>query len=892
MAKNEAKIKFTAETGEFNSSIKKSNNELSKLRAELKLNEAQTKNTGESVESLEQKQKILGNQLEVAQDKTHALNLKLDKAVECFGENSEEVTKLERQLANARAEEEKIQSAINLCNTELKQQADASEKAESATGQLTDKIAKQETELNKLKDEYVEAVLKFGDASDEAKKLEREISDLSGELKESKTAFDNAKDKADEFDRSLDDVGDSAANTEGGFTIMKGTISDLASEAIQFATEKISEFISYLLELPEATREIRQDMATLDTSFERQGFTNKQALQTWKDLYTIFGEDDRAVEAANLIAKMSSNQEELNSWVTITKGVWGSYQDSLPVEGLAESSNETAKVGKVTGVLADALNWSSEAAVMFAGYMSEDVVTAEDAFNEALKKCTTEEERQALITETLTSLYSGAADSYEKASGSQLEAKEATAENTLVQNELANAIEPVTTAWQNLKNNALNAVLPLVQSVTGFLTENEWVLKTLQATIMVVTGALAALLVVGAAFLVYIAWLPMAIIAAISLIVAFWDEIKAFFTNLWQSITETFSKLATWLNSNVVQPIVSFFTSLWQSLKNIWDNICNVVQFAFLLIGSIISAAVNIITLPFRFIWENCKDSVFKAFEWMKSKIRIAIDFIKNLAQKGFNLVKEKIVNPLINARDKAVEIFNKIRTSATEKITALKDKVTSIFNTIKEKITTPITNAKNKAVEIFNNIKSSVTSKIDSLKSSVTSKFNAVKDKMISPIEKARDKIKGIVDRIKGFFSNLKLKLPNIKLPHFSISGSFSLNPPSVPKLSIDWYKDGGIMTHPTIFGVNGNRLMAGGESGPEAILPIDRLQGYVSDAVERSMQVANIQSLARAVEDLANRPIELYVGDRQIALATAGANDSVNGLRSSFKSLGLVLD
>ena len=244
--KNEAKIRFTAETGEFNDAIKKSNNEMSKLRAELKLNEAQMKNTDNAAETLQQKHKILSDQLKVSQDKTEALNQKLNKAVAIYGENSTEVLQLERQLANARTEEEKLKTAINKCTREMEEAADS----------------------------------------------------------------------ANDLENEVEGAGDAAANSSDGFTVMKGTIADLASEAIQFAIGKISEFIGYLLELPEATRELRQDFATLDTSFEKMGFSSEQATETWKDLYTVFGEDDRAVEAANLIAKMSDNQQDLNDWCT------------------------------------------------------------------------------------------------------------------------------------------------------------------------------------------------------------------------------------------------------------------------------------------------------------------------------------------------------------------------------------------------------------------------------------------------------------------------------------------------------------------------------------------------------------------------------------------------
>ena len=95
-----------------------------------------------------------------------------------------------------------------------------------------------------------------------------------------------------------------------------------------------------------------------------------------------------------------------------------------------------------------------------------------------------------------------------------------------------------------------------------------------------------------------------------------------------------------------------------------------------------------------------------------------------------------------------------------------------------------------------------------------------------------------------------------------------------------------------PTIFGVNGNRLMAGGEAGPEAILPIDRLEGYIEGAIQRTMNVVNLQSLADAIEDLASRPIEIGINGRRFATATASDTDSVSGLRNSFKNRGLVVE
>lgn len=1014
MAKNEAKIKFTAETKGFNDSIKKSNEQMSELRAELKLSETQFKNSGNSIEALESKHEILSKQLSTASDKTEALSQKVNKAVEIFGENASEVSKLRTQLMNAQNAEEKLRQAVGNCADEIEAQKNAQREAESATGRLTSTIKEQQTQLDKLKDDYVEAVLQYGETSDEAKQLERAINDLSGELKQSKTALSNASDKADELDKSLDKVDESAEKAGDGFTILGGAVADLASSAIQGAISKVSEFVSYLGELPEKTAEVRNDLATLNTSFDNMGMSNETATETWKDLYSVLGEDDRAVETANHISKMAKSQQDLNDWVTITTGIWGSYQDSLPVEGLAEASNETVKTGQVTGVLADALNWSSEASQMFAKYMNEDVVTAEDAFNVALSECSTEQERQQLIQDTLLQLYGQSAETYRDTAGAQMEARDATAEQILAEANLASSIEPVTTAFAELKTEMLVGLQPAIEKVSGAMVSAlEWAKEhpVAMKLIAVVVGTLAVALgvlttaVVGFTIAQWamnsailanpITWIVVGIIAGITaliaiivLVIEYWDEIvvavknacasisqawdtfvawigtnivepvKQFFSDLWAGISETATSLwesvktawnsfTTWIDTNIIQPVLGFFQGLWEGVKSAWDTICNVVQVAIMFIGSIISGAVQLILTPYRFIWENCKEYVFQAWEWIKNAVGTAINAVKTIITNIMNGIKstwnsvwnaiKNFLTPIINTIKSTItnvwngiknttssvfntvksfvtSVWNGVKNAITTAVNAIKEKVTSIWNGIKSvtssvfnsvkstatsvwngiksAITSVVNGVKSKISSVWNGIKSTTSSVFNSVKSTATSVWNGVKSAITKPIEEAKNKIKGIIDTIKGFFSNLKLSLPKIKMPHFSIKGSFSLNPPSVPKLSIDWYKDGGIMMKPTIFGMNGGRFMAGGEAGPEAILPIDKLEGYVAGAIEKTMQIADVSALANAVERLASRPNVIAIDGRQVAVATASHADNINGIRSTFRSRGLVLE
>lgn len=842
--KNEAKIKFTAETADFNKQIAKSADEYKTLGAELKLTDAEMQTNGRSIEGLEKKHGLLGEQLAASQDKTEALQQKLQKAVEIFGENSRAANDLRRQLTNAKTAEEKIRKAINDVNNELEKQTAESKKTETATERLTGEIDKQEGEVKRLKKQYADLVVEGRENTEEAKDLAKQIDKLSGELKDNKKAFNDAEKAADKFDRSLEEAGDSAKEAGDGFTVMKGVVSNLASEAIQFGIDKVAEFTDYLMGLPEATREIRQDFATLETSFEGMGFNTETATKTWKDLYGIFGEDDRAVEAANLIAKMSDSQADLNNWVTITKGVWGSYQDSLPVEGLAEASNETAKTGKVTGVLADALNWSSEAADMFADYMSEDVTTAEDAFNEALAECTTEAERQALIQETLTKLYGDAAKKYDEASGSLTAEKEAAAESILVQNELAETMAPLTTEFESLKTEMLSALLPAITkfsewgtSALGWMKEHPTTVKAIAAALAVVAIGITAVSIAwgimnAVALMSPVTWIILGVVAAIAAVVAiivvcveYWDEIMAAGKNAWEGIKNAWNSAVEWFKG-IWNGIVSGVKGAWSAVTGWFSNMWTGIQNTFASIGS----------------WFSEK------FTAAKQGVQNAWAGVKNWFSNVWNGVKN---------------VFSNVGSWFSEKFNSAKQGVTNIWNGVKGFFS-----------GIYSNIKNT---------------FANVKDAIFAPFKNA-------IDKVKGIFNALKLKFPNIKLPHFKVSPAGwkigDLLKGSIPKLGIEWYAKGAILKKPTLFGMNGNNAMIGGERGHEAIAPIDKLQGYVAEAVSRNTPQLDIERLIDSIEELASRPIDLNVNGKNFARATASDTDNVSGRRVALKNRGLAID
>lgn len=200
----------------------------------------------------------------------------------------------------------------------------------------------------------------------------------------------------------------------------------------------------------EKTRDYRTAMAKLDTAFVTNGHSAETAYNTYKALQAVLGETDTAVEAANHLAVLCGSQEDLTKWTDICTGVFATFGDSLPIEGLTESANETAKVGQVTGSLADALNWAG---------------INEDDFNKKLKACTTEEKRQKLIMDTLYWTYKAASDQYKQTGENVIKANEAQEKLNAAMAKLGDIAEPIMTGVKSWVADMVNAAVPHLESI-------------------------------------------------------------------------------------------------------------------------------------------------------------------------------------------------------------------------------------------------------------------------------------------------------------------------------------------------------------------------------------------------------------------------------------------
>ena len=348
-----------------------------------------------------------------------------------------------------------------------------------------------------------------------------------------------------------------------------------------------------------------------------------------------------------------------------------------------------------------------------------------------------------------------------------------------------------------------------------------------------------------------------------------WNGISSFFTNILNVIKGVADVVLGWFGTSwneVWTNIKTFFEGIWNGIATffttIWETLKNVVTVGIMAIGSILSAAFDIITLPFRLIWENCKEIIISVWDAIKSKVTTVIHAVASVISTVMNAIKT-IFSTVWNAIKTVVTtVVNAIKSIVTTVFNSIKNTATTVWNAIKTAVTTPVNAIKSTVTTVLNSVKSTVSSIFNGIKSTATSVWNGIKTAITTPIEAAKNKVKSVVDAIKGFFSGMKISLPHIKLPHFKVSGKLSIAPPSVPHLSIDWYKEGGIMTSPTIFGMNGSSLMAGGEAGAEAILPLAGFYKQLEAMISSHLNTSAMEKYLAVIADNSSKGIYLEDG------------------------------
>lgn len=314
---------------------------------------------------------------------------------------------------------------------------------------------------------------KLGDTADKSLKPMEKTADQAGDSVEE--LGDDSKKASD----AVDKLGDSSTNSTGALSklgsVAKGAMKGAVAGLKAGATAAVGLTTAFLA-TAEATRETRTAMGKVETAFTTMGYSAETGKKTFMDFAAILGDTDQATEAVGNLAKLATSEQDLAKWTTIATGVYATFGDGLPIEGLTEAANETAKVAQVTGPLADAINWATTsmddwekalgsnqtALEAFKGGIAAGE-NAEDSFNLALQSLNSEQERSQLITATLSSLYGDAAKTYEETSGSILDANRAQAELNDAMAQIGEVAEPVMAALKSTGATILTDFLPSVQ---------------------------------------------------------------------------------------------------------------------------------------------------------------------------------------------------------------------------------------------------------------------------------------------------------------------------------------------------------------------------------------------------------------------------------------------
>lgn len=446
---------------------------------------------------------------------------------------------------------------------------------------------------------------------------------------EAKAAGAAAGDAAgDGLEQGLDQGSKSGAdkagtNIESFGDKMKGVLAGISVAAL---AASINDLVS-------VTNEFQEDMGKLSVAAQRNNVSTDAANGAYRDMVGILGETDQSVEAVNhLFALCGENTQALSDWTNIASGVYATFGDSLPLEGLTEAANETAKVGQVTGPLADAINWASEAAVQQGVALSGNQAaidaynsalasgaTQEDAFNAALAACSTEQERAQLITDALNGVYAESGDQYQQTNADVIAYRQSQSDLTAAMSSLGQAFMPIVTGLTDVAAMLLSGVQPAVQwfvtnlpiiapILAGIATTIGLLAVVLNASTIATAAQSAATNAAAAAQGLLNAVMnanPIAIIVVliaglVAAIVVLWNNSEAF----RDFVTGAFQKIQQ-VAQGVIDAIVNFFTGtvpdaievVMLHFQILWNKIVSVFDGALSTVSGFVSNVVNFFTV-------------------------------------------------------------------------------------------------------------------------------------------------------------------------------------------------------------------------------------------------------------------------------------------------------
>ena len=711
-----------------------------------------------------------------------------------------DTTKLGDAIKQSESKTASLQSELKEVNKLLKFDSANPQLLAQKQEILTRAIGETKEKLDTLKEAQaqVEKQFKNGDiGEDQYRAFQRELTKTEQDLE----GFEKALKKTE---TQIEDTGDEAKSSSGDFTIMKGALADLVSNVVQGAVSAIGDLIGSLFELSEATEEYRTMQSKLAGSAETFGYSFEFANDKYKEFYTYLADDQASTNAITNLMGIGAETETVSALAEGATAVWASYGDSIPIEGLTEAINETITVGKVTGGMADTINWAKNANEGLKNALSgnkeaqkayndaiKEGLPVEDAFNEALAKVTDEQERADIVAKFLNETYGDSKKTYDELNGSILDAHEAELKLKDSQAQLGQAVEPLNTAFTNLKTKALEALLPIVEKVAEkfldlltWFKEHPTATKVLTAVVIalatafgVLAGALAiqgiisgvtkAIALLNGTLLANPIVLIIALIAGlVAGFIYLWnncDEFREFWINLWDKIKSVFTTVWDAIGNFITKTIPKFFKKAINTASNF---VTKIIDYAKKLPGK---------------IYDSIKNTVDKVKTWGTNVIKAGKDKMGSFITEVYNKVKNipsKIYNGIKDAITKVKNWGSNIISAGKDKIgsfvSGIIDKVKTVPSKIYEKIKGAVDKVKTWGSNMVSKAKSGMTKVVTTVSStlkSIPGKIKSIGGDIVSGLWKGignkvswlKGKIKGFVGDVTGWLKNFfKIKSPS----------------------------------------------------------------------------------------------------------------------------------
>lgn len=564
-----------------------------------------------------------------------------------------------KQINNITQQVKTYASEMQVLSTAFDDNTDAEETMTRKSAVLSQEIEAQQKKIELLQRGLSEAAQKFGETDDKTLRWQQavnrataDLNKMQAELKQNESAMNRLENETDDVSEALDDAGNSAV----GFGDILSA--NLAADAI---TGGISNIISGLRQVSEESREYRKIMGSLEVSSEKAGYSADETADAYNKLYGVLGDSQTAATTTANLQALGLEQGQLNELINGTIGAWTNYGDSIPIDGLAESINETVKAGTVTGTFADVLNWAG---------------TSEDEFNEKMAACSTESERANLILQELANQgLIAAGEGWQQNNASLIAANQATADHEAAMAELGETVEPIFTKIQEkitqvvLKLNEFAQWAmengPVITAVVagigaGFVAWNvvsiiQSVTTAISAFKLANEGATIAQYALNAAMnanpIGLLITAITAIVTAIGMFIATNEDARNKMSEVWETIKSTVSSAIDTVKQ-ILDSIIQFIQNNWQALllmlvnpfagafKLLYDN-CE--QFR-----QTVDQMVENVKNAFQNLYQNVTTKAREIGTTIINGIKSAVDYIASLPGKFLNWGRDMIDN-LIN---------------------------------------------------------------------------------------------------------------------------------------------------------------------------------------------------------------------------------------------------